>query len=52
MAKELGFLCLAEGAEEKEQVELLREFGCEFVQGYYYGRPISVENYEKMFCEL
>ncbi|MCQ2482806.1 MAG: bifunctional diguanylate cyclase/phosphodiesterase [Clostridia bacterium] len=51
MAKELGFTCLAEGAEEKGQVDLLREFGCEIVQGYYFSKPVPVEIYEKMLCE-
>ncbi|MDD6038972.1 MAG: GGDEF domain-containing phosphodiesterase [bacterium] len=48
LAKELDLLCLAEGAEEKEQVDLLREFGCEIVQGYYYSKPLPVEEYEKL----
>ncbi|MFN0264368.1 EAL domain-containing protein [Tepidamorphus sp. 3E244] len=30
---------LAEGVETSEQLEFLREHGCELVQGYYYGRP-------------
>lgn len=47
-AKELGFACIAEGAEEKEQVDLLREFGCETVQGYYFSKPVPVDSYEKM----
>jgi len=38
---------LAEGAEEKEQVELLKEMGCDVVQGYYYSKPIRVEEFEK-----
>lgn len=51
IAKGLGLLCVAEGAEEKEQVDLLREYGCEIVQGYYYSKPVPVENYEKMISE-
>ncbi len=47
MVKDLNFTCLAEGAETKEQVELLREFGCEVVQGYYYSKPLPVEDYEQ-----
>ena len=47
MIKDLNFTCLAEGAETQEQVELLREFGCEVVQGYYYSKPLPVEEYEK-----
>lgn len=47
MVKDLDFTCLAEGAETKEQVELLREFGCEIVQGYYYSKPLPVAEYEQ-----
>ena len=32
----------------KEQVDLLRDFGCEVVQGYYYSKPLPVEEYEKL----
>ncbi|MBQ7464795.1 MAG: GGDEF domain-containing protein [Lachnospiraceae bacterium] len=49
LAKELGFVCLAEGAEEKSQIERLRELGCELVQGYYYSRPIPMEEYEEKY---
>lgn len=42
LAKLLGFKVLAEGIEEKEQVALLKKTGCEFVQGFYYSRPIEV----------
>ena len=49
LAKELGFTCLAEGAETKPQVNRLRELGCEVIQGYYYSKPISIEEYEKKY---
>ncbi|MDY5217092.1 MAG: EAL domain-containing protein, partial [Lachnospiraceae bacterium] len=48
LAKDLNMRCLAEGAENKEQVDLLRDFGCEIVQGYYYSKPLPVEEYEKL----
>lgn len=48
MAKELRFTCLTEGAETKQQIEKLREFGCEIVQGYYYSKPLPIEEYEKL----
>ena len=48
MTRDLNFTCLAEGAEKKEQVDLLREFGCEIVQGYYYSKPVPKEEYEKL----
>ena len=49
LAKELGFVCLAEGAEEKSQIERLRELGCELIQGYYYSKPIPMEEFEEKY---
>ena len=49
LAKELGFICLAEGAETKSQVDCLRELGCEVIQGYYYSKPIPLEEYEEKY---
>ena len=49
LAKELGFVCLAEGAESKPQVERLRELGCEIIQGYYYSKPIPISEYEEKY---
>ena len=47
LAKELGFTCLAEGAETKPQVDRLRELGCEVIQGYYYSKPLPIKEYEE-----
>ncbi len=49
LAKELGFVCLAEGAESKNQVDRLRDLGCEIIQGYYYSKPISLSEYEEKY---
>ncbi len=49
LAKELGFTCLAEGAETKEQVERLGELGCEIIQGYYFSKPIPMDEFEKLY---
>ena len=43
MAKKLGLTVLAEGVETAEQVRLLKTFGCDEVQGFFYSRPISAE---------
>lgn len=40
---------VAEGVETREQVELLREIGCDFVQGYYYAKPMPCEEFEALF---
>jgi EAL domain-containing protein (putative c-di-GMP-specific phosphodiesterase class I) len=39
LAHTLGLVALAEGVETQEQLELLRELGCDFAQGYYWSRP-------------
>ncbi|MBO4901326.1 MAG: EAL domain-containing protein [Lachnospiraceae bacterium] len=49
LAKELGFTCLAEGAESREQVDRLYELGCEIIQGYYYSKPIPMDEYERKY---
>ncbi len=49
LARELGFICLAEGAEEKRQVEELKSFGCDAIQGYYYSKPIPIEEFEEKY---
>ena len=49
LAKELGFVCLAEGAENRIQIDRLRELGCEIIQGYYYSKPIPLGEYEEKY---
>lgn len=45
LSKWLNIPAIAEGVETAEQVRFLREIGCEYVQGYYYARPMTVEQY-------
>lgn len=42
MAHKLGLKVVAEGVELAEQAEFLKENHCDFVQGYYYGKPMPV----------
>ena len=51
LAKELDFVCLAEGAESKNQVDCLRQLGCEIIQGYYYSKPIPLAEYEAKYLK-
>lgn len=46
MAHSLGLRVLAEGVEREDELELLRERGCDEVQGYYFGRPMSARDVE------
>ena len=49
LAKELGFVCLAEGAETRPQIDELRSLGCDVIQGYYFSKPIPIEEYESRY---
>ena len=49
MSKELGMKVLTEGVEKEEQIEALKEMGCDFFQGYYFSKPICVEEFENKY---
>ncbi len=48
MAKWLDMPVIAEGVEKESQVAFLRSIGCEFVQGYYFAKPMPVSEYEQL----
>lgn len=47
LANDLGMPVIAEGVETKEDVEMVKAAGCQMVQGYYYAKPMPVEDFEK-----
>jgi EAL domain-containing protein (putative c-di-GMP-specific phosphodiesterase class I) len=51
MAQSLGLQTIAEGVEEIEQIEYLRSQGCDEVQGYYYSKPLLVEQIEQLYLK-
>lgn len=44
LAHNLNMSVVAEGVEELEQLEFLRQRGCDCVQGFYYSRPLAAES--------
>ncbi len=44
LAKELGYQVLAEGIEEKEALDIVKEYQCDYAQGFYFSRPIKSED--------
>ncbi|MFI3250942.1 MAG: GGDEF domain-containing phosphodiesterase [Eubacteriales bacterium] len=48
MAKHLGIKCLAEGVETEEQHNILRDFDCDYIQGYYFAKPMPISQYEEL----
>ncbi|USE03839.1 EAL domain-containing protein [Vibrio sp. SCSIO 43133] len=47
MAKNLDLLVVAEGIEKIEQAEKLSQYGCQIGQGYYYDKPMPVDDFVK-----
>jgi len=40
MSKSLGIKVIAEGVEHKVQLDALKELGCDYIQGYYFSKPL------------
>jgi len=51
MGKKLGFHTIAEGVEEEVQFDVLRDIGCDNIQGYYMGRPMISNKIEELLAE-
>lgn len=48
MAHTMEIKIIAEGAETKEQVEFLRDNGCDYIQGYYFYKPMPEKEFVKL----
>lgn len=49
MCKKLNIKTVAEGIENKRQLEFLKKIGCDAVQGYYFSKPITIEEFENKY---
>ncbi len=48
LAEALGIPVIAEGVETAEQVANLRQMGCQFMQGYYFGKPVAAADFDSL----
>ncbi len=48
MGHDLGVEIVAEGVEDENQLNILKEYGCDFIQGYYYSPPVPAEEFTKL----
>ena len=51
MAHRLSLSVVAEGIETREQVLRLQAIGCDYAQGYYFSRPLPVDEFERLRSE-
>lgn len=51
MGHVMNFSVISEGVEETEQLETLRDIGCDYIQGFVWGRPLEVETARQLVIE-
>jgi EAL domain-containing protein (putative c-di-GMP-specific phosphodiesterase class I) len=51
MAHSLRHTVIAEGVETAAQVEFLRAYGCDEMQGYYFSKPVPADQFEALLAE-
>ena len=47
MTRQLGLECISEGVETPRHVEILKKYGCDIAQGYFFDKPLSVADFEQ-----
>ena len=48
LAKHLNMEIVAEGIETEDQVNFLRDLGCDMIQGFYFAKPMPVNEFQKL----
>lgn len=48
LARRMNLVVISEGVETEEQANNLRDMGCDQAQGYFFARPVTMDEYEKM----
>lgn len=52
LARWMNLSVVAEGVETKEQLNRLRDIGCDYVQGYYFAKPMPCSQFETLLAEF
>lgn len=52
LARWMNLSVVAEGVETKEQLDRLSEIGCDYVQGYYFAKPMPCSQFETLLAEF
>ncbi len=51
MARMMGIKVIVEGVESMEQVDFLIRMGCEYAQGYFYYKPVTIDEFEELLIK-
>lgn len=51
LAKTMSIQTVAEGVESFAQIEMLRRFGCHYIQGYYFSKPLDAVEMTQLLSE-
>ena len=49
LAKTIGVSVCVEGVEQRKQLEVLKDMNVDMIQGFYYGKPMPVKEFEKIY---
>jgi EAL domain-containing protein (putative c-di-GMP-specific phosphodiesterase class I) len=49
LAKELGMQVITEGVENDSQISFLSDAGCDLFQGFYFSRPVPIDDFEEKY---
>jgi len=52
LSNNLNLKTIAEGVENEQQLQFLREHGCDYIQGYYFSRPLPLSEFENYLNNL
>ena len=52
ISKNLGLSVVAEGIETKQQMLMLTQFQCDYLQGYYFSRPVPADEFSQLLKKL
>jgi EAL domain-containing protein (putative c-di-GMP-specific phosphodiesterase class I) len=51
LAHNLGLKVVAEGTDDESHIEILKECGCDYAQGYYYAKPLPAEEADRFVSD-
>lgn len=51
LAHNIGLSVVAEGVEYNDQLQLLTDYGCDLIQGYYFSRPCSADQFQSLLAQ-